>query len=282
MARQKKIVPYVLNTKIPDEGWKLLWDDRNNYSLDDLLAWASVNQTEEQKAYYKNKTLEHDGILQSEWRNNNGWGGPAYSVVASMCRHAYINSRYFKEVNDAFLAEYDSRADLQELYKTFLTKCHWMYDAAGHCWSRSSYHGDEAGVKFFEEYSERPKDYRCYSSVTETWEAKSYVETKRETPFQPGDLVRLRDPYVNHCDHDPLWLSRYQQHQQGVEIPSKETLRIGTVMKLTDDMPWRASRGSKQIDVLWFGKEDSTRVPEKVLKFHERPTYANGLKKRES
>ena len=279
MAKQKKIVPYVLNTKIPDEGWRLLWQERNNYSLDDLLAWASVNQTEEQKAYYKNKTLEHDGILQSEWRNNNGWGGPAYSVVASMCRHAYINSRYFKEVNDAFLAEYDSRADLQELYKTFLTKCHWMYDAAGHCWSRSSYHGDEAGVKFFEEYSQRPKDYRCYSSVTETWEAKSYVETKRETPFQPGDLVRLRDPYVNHCDHDPLFVSRYVTMRSGETTPDRSTVRIGTVMKVTNDVPWRASRGSKQIEVLWFGKEESTLVPEKILKWEERPTKKNGLLK---
>ena len=283
MARQKKIVRYVPQTKIPEEGWVILWNDRANYSFDDLFGWAKTDMPQESLEYYNQRFDEHDGIIRNEWRNKNTWDKPAYSLIRSLHQEAWRNSPHFKNVNDAFLAEYDSREDMQEIYKMFFAELQYTYDASGKCYSRKSYNpeseGNKADANFFETYAERPKDYRVWECVVGHWNAKSYIEKNRETPFEEGDLVRLRDPYVSHPDHDPLWISRYEQARDGKTIPDRSNARIGTVMKVTNNVPWRASKGSKEIEILWFGKESTVNVPEKVLKWMERPTKKNGLLK---
>ena len=301
MAKIKKITPGVPNVDFPKDSKgivKAFWRAKDEYTWDDMLQMMTEAMTKggnykggtfhgasSPSEYYTNRLIGQMGENPdiNDWKRDDGKGGPLYSTVRFVMERCWRASKEFRKVNEEFLAEYNSRQDMQDFYREMIQHQYYFYDVWGNNHYKSPYNEASDEVKAVIASEEiAPSSYTSYYNCMCSWQGKQTLEKMRPAVFEEGDLVVLRDPYVGHCDHDPLWLSRYQQHQQGVEIPSKETLRIGTVMKLTDDMPWRASKGSKQIDVLWFGKEDSNRVPEKILKFHERPTYANGLKKRES
>jgi len=294
MARQKKIIPYVPQTKLydPDDFWRPVWAARNTYTKQQILQWADQAQTNfydnNPNANSYNRTSYSQFIPEKEARYGVKWDDldgkgiePQHGFVYPMLRSAFRASPLFDQMNDAFLAEYDSRADLQEVYQAHYKELYCYRDR----WSKDvynqgmySYHTPPPGMEtFIEDNKLRPSHFGLFLSVCDTHNARGFIEKNRPTPYEPGDLVKLRKPFIGHCDHDPYWISRYQMARDGSTMPDNTVDRIGTVMKVTDITNWRGSKGSKIIEVLWAGKEDATSVPEKVLKWEERPTKKNGM-----
>lgn len=295
MARQKKIVKYVPNTKYPKNSnyyFDAMVKHLDKYNLDDMLQLAEkyfINRNSPThwgedntcRKYYLERFARYD-ITAENWReaatrkNNYPMNG--------FVRICYIASSEFDKVNEEFLKEYDEREDLQEFYKRFYSHTRYIDDRWGNSWNTSGYSPPDEQEKvkqFRDKYAERPLDFTMFEVVAGQHEAARWREVNRETPFQPGDLVRLRDPYVGHDDYDPLYVSRYDILHNGKQpTPDKETPRIGTVMKVTEETRrYRAGKGSKLIEVLWLGKEETVYVQERIIKWEERPTKANGLLK---
>lgn len=294
MPKQKKVVPYVPDTKLPDrrDAGDIMWAARNKYSYNDLFNmldkvqkfWnedkrSSYYGREDARKYYEDKFSNY-GVTADNW-NIPLEDGNARAYVLRFLHTLWPVSEEFKRVNDLFMAEYNSRTDLQELYVNEAKDINWHYDCYGNHHARGQYY-QEQGEKsrdFWTAFNLAPPDFTSYAEVTNTNSARKFIEMNRPTPFEPGDLVKLRTPYIGHPDHDPLWISRYEQAKNGTTIPDKSVHRIGLLLKVTNDVPWRGSRGSKRLEVLWQGTESSVYVPEKIVKWEERPTLKNGLKK---
>lgn len=189
---------------------------------------------------------------------------------------AFLSSPEFDALNEKVMAEYDSREDLQEMYKACVADMYWVADRYGkRCQTESAEH---------EAIKQRPTDYRMLAEVANSNSARNMRETSRETGFQEGDLVLLRKPYVGNCDIDPMWVNPYSQEaREGASTPDADTPRIGTVIAVTDQLSrsWNAPKGSRILKILWMGKEDIVNVELRYIKWHERPTLKNGLKTRE-
>lgn len=304
MTRQKKIVPYVTNTKIVnrEDCWSVLWAQRDKLTLDSLMKMADARCSHNpaasphgSKSYseYFGKMLANsvNPVDESNWREQNdspyrkGRDEPKHHHIMRLLRCAYPASQAYENMNRAFLAEYDSREDLQEIYKKFFGDMYCVDDQWGnrHWINANHYNIDaEAGAQrqdFIKANSDRPTSYLMYVQVVETNAAKRFIEENRETPYEVGDLVKLRDPFVGHCDWDPQWVSAYEAHRTGVGTPDKSTPRIGTVFSISNVVNWHGTKGSKQIEIQWFGKDGTVRIPENKLKWECRPTKKNGLLK---
>jgi len=106
----------------------------------------------------------------------------------------------------------------------------------------------------------QPRDYVDIANVLDTREARTYIEKNREQVFIEGDLVILRTPFVGRWDYDPT--------MRLGEVKPVEEPRYGTVMEQGTGtlLSWRGAKGSRQVSVLWFGKDEITEVPEKIIK----------------
>jgi hypothetical protein len=263
-----------------------------NYTLDDMLQLAEKyysNRNTPQHfvegvsctKYYLDRFANRD-ITADNWREKvTDPNGYRMAGFVSLC---FLASPEFDRINEEFLNEYDSRQDLQEFYKKFYSHTSYIDDRWGNSWQTSAYSAPEEQERvkeFRSKYTDRPLDFTMFETITNQHEAARWREVNRDTPYQPGDLVRLRDPYAGHQDYDPMYVSRYDILHNGKQpAPDKATPRIGTVMKVTDETRrWRAGKGSKLIEVLWFGKEETVYVQERIIKWEERPTKANGLLK---
>lgn len=297
MARQKKIVPYVPNTKYPkrvDDYAETFIEpfveaDKNRYNLEWFCSaleryhqesGAALEHNAESIAKYYAEYFAKCGITQENMWTKDSWGNYRWDLRHQL-RRIMCFTDAFIEANNKFLKEYDSRPDLQEVYAKFMPDSFELSDMYGmrHTVHIGYYSTPESEKEALEnrERFKRPDSFRMFESATNITAAKQFIETNRPTPFQPGDFVRLRDPYVGHCDHDPLFASRWDVANGKKEpTPDKATLRIGTVMKVTDDIGgWRCSKGSKLIEVLWIGSEETTLMPEKTLRWETRPTKAD-------
>lgn len=106
----------------------------------------------------------------------------------------------------------------------------------------------------------QPRDYIDVSKVLSIREARTYIETNREQVFIEGDLVILRTPFVGRWDYDPT--------MRAGEVKPAEEPRYGTVMEQGTGtlLSQHGAKGSRQVSVLWFGKDEITEVPEKIIK----------------
>lgn len=283
MPRQKKIVKYSLTMKLPDrnDGWQTIWENRADYTLDGLLDLVDKRAALAGEASPRMDMLERltqRGIDDSSWRNPDLDGSRPYYAVARILQYAYPLSKAFNDINDVFFAEYNSRPDLQELYVKFAPEINWAYDTLGHHHARGSYYREqeEKDKAYWQAHDVAPADYYMFQAVYDNGNTRTFREANRETPFQPGDLVKLRTGYIGHPDWDHLFVSRYQAHQTGTTTPDRTVDRIGMVMRVTDTVPWRAAKGTKRIEILWHGNTETSHVPEKCLKWEERPTKKNG------
>lgn len=294
MARQKKIVPYVPNSKLiaREDLWKIVWDNRANHTLEGLVELA-VKRDEYYKPYDEGAKAhfqyQFDRYLinADNWREDDGDGSPKKYGVRRLCGWVATMTTQFDEMNNDFLAEYDSREDLQEVYKKFYPESYGVSDRYGmQYWSNDgSFRNEYTAVKKTRQqiddlYRNRPDSYLMFMEVVSGHNARTFIEINRPTPYEPGDIVKLRDPYIDHCDHDPLWQSRYAVARGATPAPDKSVERLATVMKVTDRVDgWRGSKGNKVLEVLWFGKTETSFVREKVVKWMQRPTKKNGLVK---
>lgn len=301
MARQKKIVKFVPNTKLPCDDKAMrraMWEARNTYTLNDLVEMTCqfYDNTDAKTHYWGNegtpreyfkKRLEQYDLTEDNWHTayTTGTSYGAKSTLNTMLGRAYRMSKLFDETNNAFMEEYRNRDDLQTIYKKFYNDHHWLHDrwgvSKGYLSNYTPMNEREAIIKWRAQYEEVPETFLMFQEVCDGTEAARFMEINRDTPFEAGDLVRLRDPFVYHSEFDPLYASSYEVYNNmKPPTPDRETVRLATVMKVTSDTRrYYASKGSKLIEVMWFGQEGTVHVPEKVLKWMERPTKKNGMVK---
>jgi hypothetical protein len=273
----KKIEKYVPKTKVPAPrfAYKVL-DKSGNYNdffkVYDIFQKTLDTTTSYYRNYYDNYVTEFKaGNLDA-----NNWR----SVVGTWRHHHLLNTIFpyteeFTALNDAFMAEYDSRPDLQEAYAMAYSEAWIVSDR----FERRIDKTEAAKLGF----DKRPESMLMWSTMTNRcWSLQTKTELSRETPYQEGDLVLLRTPYVN-TKFDPMHVDRWSEdYRNGKRTPDVSVLRIGTVIGITDRTGNRVQgRGSKIIQLQWIGQEDISDVAEKFIKWHERPTYKNGMKKRE-
>lgn len=276
----KKIQKYVPQTKYPRHRGEYNYLMKVGATPADVIGWlkerhAHVRQKEGPEAYlqYGPYVVRWDN---GELNNENFTAHVADWRYKRMCEYVFRFTPHFRELNERFLAEYDSREDLQEIYKTCAGGDHrWTYTLDEQCITLSQPEGLP--------YRQRPESYRMFDHIID-YGGRSMIETARETPYVEGDLVLLRDTAVD-TDADPLRVARWsQQHRQGMTTPDKSVKRIGTVMSVTGNLSqsWRPVKGSKVLKIMWMGIEDAkiVDVEERWVKWYERPTYKNGLKTR--
>ncbi len=299
MAKTKKVEKYVPQTAYPQDAsdaWKLLI--KSNKTFDELLAltsqlaprswggWVDDGNGDHKWVentcaadFYRHRIIVEDKIDAENWQRTNWKDRLASYWMKRLLNTVWPYTEDFKQLNSMFLAEYDSRPDMQEFYTTLAGKSTYFQDMTN---TYSSYRGEDDEKINNGGFRKRPVDYVMYHSFLDSISGRRMVELARETPYEEGDLVVLRLPFVGHPDWDPEWVSRYVQAKEGKVMPGREVARMGMLMGLTEQIGnRRASKGSKLMKVLWFGKEEPVMIPENKIKFHERPTYANGLKKRE-
>jgi len=107
-----------------------------------------------------------------------------------------------------------------------------------------------------------PPNFQMFVTMMSQSAARQYMEVNRALPFEEGDIVFLRKPYAGAWRIDPF-----------PELDRNET-RLGTVLACTDTTKtWRASKGSRMIDVLWIGTPNQKKqVPVRCLKLSARST----------
>lgn len=266
MAREKKIVKYAAQTKMPAPGheWRML-DRKEEYnSLNHVMSLLNTAASRTGDTWLANMwqdRINSGYYTQENWKTNSGkhYLKRAYNRI-------WPHTPEFDAINTAFMAEYDSRPDLQELYREHCGDRYFLYDQ----WSNSY---DRQGAEQHG-YHLRPACYTMYLNVIVGTEAGAKMEIARPTPYQEGDIVTLRKSAVGRRYVDPMF--------QWGSTPDASEQRIGTVMLVKDATKhWRGGKGSKAISVLWFGKDEAVDIEERHLKWHERPTLKNGLKVRE-
>lgn len=267
-ALAKKIERYVPATKYPARGheWRLF--DKAGTTPDQFVAYI-----DELNRLFQERTGQAGRYYGrvAETLKVSGRQGIADWQYRRLCKHLFHLTPMFKEINDKFMAEYDSRDDLQEIYRECYQKLTVVYSASGEMFYTSD-----------GRYSDRPETFLMYRYAIGLM-GQSEIEAARQTPFVEGDLVMLRDTEVDR-DDDPLRIVRWTERwRNGERTPDASTSRIGTVMGVTDrvDGNRRGVKGKKLIKVLWLGVEDSqiVEVQERHLKWHERPTRKNGLRR---
>lgn len=271
----KKIEKYVPQTVTPRSSLKLAALVREGgYTPTQVVQMVRECNAESSSTYYSRTVRMWDA------------GEVNASNFHLVYNESYINNIYsyisyktagFKEINDKFLAEFDSREDLQEIYALAV---------------KGRYHLRLLNLSYVETnpaggppspYTTRPESFIMYNDIV-SWsnEARQKIELSRETPYMEGDLVVLRQTSVGNGDYDPMFIPYWQRTEKG-ETPDKTVPRLGTVISVTENVNgWRATRGSKIIKVMWVGIGEGKiqDVPEKHIKFHERPTFKNGMKVR--
>lgn len=171
---------------------------------------------------------------------------------------------YAQYVTD-FFAWYDSRPDMSELYQYGISQNWYLQHPVNGNWVYKDGDGwDKA-------WEQKPVNPDMFWRVTGDYSVRRFREVSREHVFSEGELVRLRDPYVGRWDFDPLVGSAPDG-----STPAKTEMRLGTVMQLTTEINRhsRGGKGSRNINVLWFGKSSPTLVPERCIKFMERKRRA--------
>lgn len=273
MAKTKKIVKYQLNTKLPhEERVHTLMAHYNSIST--LFAmqtntFVTAGESWDRFAE-RRKQLITGELNDSNWRQEMGeW------EQRRLLNDAFWSSPECDKINDEFMQEYNSREDLQELYRACYPNVYWLFSRHGR-----QYHVRDTATPAH--FAEAPESFRMFQKVYNETAACKMRELARETPFIEGDLVLLRDPYVGHRDHDPYYISPYSPAgREGQTTPDRSTQRIATVIEVSTEIGhWRGMKGSKVLKVIWMGKEDVESVEERYVKWHMRPTFKNGLKVR--
>lgn len=283
MARQKKVQKYVPQTKFPPnrQEWRVM--EKAGATYGQLIGYLkerySVLREQHIKAGGEGDPWLPYWCYVKMWDDGQMTEANFVSVLGDwrikrMWETAFQHTPQFHQINDAFMAEFDSREDLQELYTLCTNDTTWVYNRNGDCLSLSEH----------PQYKTRPESYAMYKSAIGRRGA-ALIEGARKTPYMEGDLVLLRDLGIDKAC-DPLRIRKWSTpYYEGKRTPDKTVPRIGTVMAVTDklDVPWRASKGSKLIKIMWMGVDDTkiVEVPERFLKWHMRPTLKNGLKQRE-
>ncbi len=288
MPRNKKSQRYVPDTKLPraDNAWKMLDKLPAKYDWNTLIdiyenkfipAMGTHNQFS-REIYSFNKLKEQfrqNPADLANWKDKV----PSWRITHLM-RRALPFTPEFAELDSTFMEEYNSREDLQEIYKTATVGRYYIYDKFG------AAHQKGSGTNSFEE---RPETFLMFADhIYNSIDAKTKIEESRDTPYEEGDLLLLRKPLIDRKYIDPLWVNPYSpEYRNGARTPDSSVPRIATLVNVTETVnDWRGAKGSRLLQVIWMGAPEYegriVKVEERYLKWHERPTLKNGLKKRDT
>jgi hypothetical protein len=249
MPRTKKDAPaFEIDFKFPQRSREFLFreDGTDKYDVPTLLQYASNSQKEYTVNFVANVKEQYNrhGVIT----NNQKW------TLENLAAE-YVPE--WDEINAKFFEWYDARPDMQELYQFSTKNQYWFYDRDG------MHHSNDVAAS--KGWVERPISWRMFQSVANSWEAVRYRELKRDVVYDIGDMVQLRQPFVNNWRYDPM-------HSYGTTPPAT-TARIGTVVELKEELhrKSRGGKGSRLINVLWLSTGNQTAVPERALKKMPKP-----------
>lgn len=276
MTRQKKIQKYVPQTVWPkrNQEWRLF--DREGVKPSEIIGYVRQRSLAINAARGDNY-IPYESVLKGwesgQWTDDNFRAGYADWKYNRLCTYAFRCSPQFRRINEQFLAEFNSREDLQEIYRECVSGRTWYYDENDNCHE----------MKSDNPLRQAPSDFIMYDGFISR-NGRSMIELARETPYVEGDLVVLRDTAIG-LDADPLRVNRWSaNYTPGMQTPDKTVKRIGTVISVTGELAqsWRPVKGSKVMKIMWMGLDEVkvVDVEERYVKFHERQTYANGMKVR--
>lgn len=267
-----KVNKYVPQTKYPKSsvGAANIFD-KAGYKLQDLFRFLAEKNAKSKHSYFTD-LLRHWQMGNFNEQNFEERYSQAYRNRIK--GYVFSETKEFKDINDNFLKEFDNRSDLLEIYEKALEGRRYVYDIYN---GYTPYDHPE-----YPKYEKRPESYEMFeSAITRSDTARQMIELARETPYAEGDLVMLRDTAVD-TQHDPMFVPRWKRVELG-DTPDKSVPRIGTVISVTEKLSgYYARKGDKVIKVVWMGVGDGkvVEVSEKHIKWHMRPTYANGMKTR--
>lgn len=248
MARPKKKVEFEIDFKFPMRPRELLYkeDGTEKYDLPTIFSFfdAHPNASEYTRDFVESvKTyFTKNGQLSS----NQHW--TLYNMAGDICPD-------WDDLNARFFVWYDSRADMQAMYKDCAPHIWWFYDRYG------QHHNPEHAVA--QGWTDRPADWKMFKAVADSGEAHRYRELKREIIYDISDQVMLRDPFKGSYRYDPCY-------NKG--LTSSED-RIGMVVEHKEEITRRSrgGKGSRLINVLWLQTGDTIAVPERTIKKYRAP-----------
>lgn len=175
-----------------------------------------------------------------------------------------LSPEYAKHDAD-FWAWYNGRPDMHEVYQYGMQNANYAMNPANGEWVYKD------GKDWDKSWETTPANSEMFFRVTGDYNVRRFREVNRDPVFSEGDLVHLRAAFIGRRDYDPLYgtIDRYG-------TPDASVMRLGTVMQLTTEINRysRGGKGSRNVNVLWFGTTEPMMVPERIIKHHERKRRA--------
>ena len=254
MARTKKVKKFDFSgaKHLSSPEYSVLDHMKGDDVPDRVLQLAKVDPKNDRYGY--NSNYAEDAKVK-------GWDKTGAYIQSRLLQCVLDNTpEYRNSFNDSIMKWYASHEGIQEVYKAVAkSRYYWHKDnfATEYGYNNNRLEGQElidSGVL------DTPRDYVDIINALNSNDARSHIEKNREQVFIEGDLVVLRTPFVGRWDYDPTVRS-------GENKPHDEP-RYGTVMEQGTGnlLSWRGAKGSRQVSVLWFGKDEITEVPEKIIK----------------
>jgi hypothetical protein len=240
MPRAKKEAEkYVIDFKFPNRDRDVLFkeDGTPKYTDAEIIGFAMLHEIGYSKDFAGsvNEYFKKNGNITDDQRNR------LYNIAADTCPD-------YDELDNKFFLWYDSRPDMQEMYKSCTPNLWWFYDRYG------QHHTPE--VAKANGWHDRPQTWQMFKNIANSGEAVKFRELNREIKYDIGDMVQLRTPFVFSWDYDPC-------RDLAKEIP-----RVGTVVEHKDQISRhsRGGHGSRLINVLWLTSGETKALPERTIK----------------
>lgn len=168
-------------------------------------------------------------------------------------------SEEYKKYHEDMISWYNSRPDIQEMYQ-FAMKQEYVSVIS----PVTNRYCSKGVPEWNPSWEISPASPIMFWRAMSSWNVKKFRAVNADTMFEEGDLVELRKPFIGDWRYDALY--------DGKDTPPPTSIRLGTVMEMTDNVHQhsRAGKGSRLINVLFVGKAEVVGVPERVIKLHER------------
>jgi hypothetical protein len=214
----------------------------------DVYSFYPKESQEEMKA----AILKHKG--EQYWIDNELTDGLTRS---QLWRHAKFVVDTFKVVSSEFDTFVSDNPWVKEFYEFSVDKGVYIRLNKNN-WTTVS------KTKGGEEYTTLRNSF-TYANFVDTFNEKYLLifnELRRKVPFVAGNIVILRDKYLNSEGHDPFIRKTQLRNCE----------RIGTVISLTDSIHnWSyGGKGSRLVNVLWSASGETTTASINSLKLFDR------------
>lgn len=248
MGRAKKVAEFEIDFKFPVRDRELLYnrDGTEKYDLATILGFFDAHPDCSDYARDFAKSIK-----EANAKN----GGITPNQRSTLYNLASPLSPDWDDVNTRFFAWYDSREDMQAMYRECAIKFWWHYDRYGR------HHSVEVARE--KGWLDRPDNWRMFQTVAYSGEGSRYRELNRQVVYDVGDQVMLRTPFKGSYRYDPCY---------GAGIPAADE-RIGMVVEHKDSISRksRGGKGSRLINVLWLTNGEQKAVPERIIKKYRAP-----------